>query len=150
MSINYTLYSHMANDVNWNIESYEVIKHITTLNELVSIIEYIPDELLTNCMFFFMKDNIKPMWEDEMNKNGGCISYKIPNNDCYKLWKDIIYSYVSSKITNSENINGLSISPKRNFCIIKIWLKVCDNIDTTTINNDLDIKNIEVIVKKHV
>ena len=59
MSINYTLYSHMANDLNWNIESYEVIKHITTLNELVSIIEYIPDELLTNCMFFFMKDNIK-------------------------------------------------------------------------------------------
>ena len=31
-------------------------------------------------MIFYMKDNIKPIWEDINNKDGGSFSYKISKN----------------------------------------------------------------------
>ena len=76
----YTLYAHLPNDSNWDISSYKVITNINILEEMISLNENIPEDLIQKCMFFLMKDNIKPMWEDENNKKGGSISYKI-NND---------------------------------------------------------------------
>ena len=75
-------------------------------------------------MFFLMKDDILPLWEDEKNINGGCWSYKIPKKDSYSSWIEIAIDVCGEYLISNENsniINGISISPKKNFCIIKIW-----------------------------
>ena len=74
-----------------------------------------------------MKNNIKPIWEDYENSKGGCLSYKINTDYVYEVWKKLNYYLIGETLINDKeiiyNINGISISPKKNFCIIKLWIK---------------------------
>ena len=79
-------------------------------------------------MFFCMKDGISPIWEDIANIDGGCISIKLQLNEAFILW-NLLFTYFASNNID-ENINGISISPKKNFNIIKIWMKTKIDINT--------------------
>ncbi len=122
----WTLYTHLPHDTDWSIDSYREVLTFNNVEEAISLYESIPETLVKNCMLFLMKNNIKPVWEDEMNKKGGCFSYKINNKNVYDAWKNLCYSIIGRTASSNEDIfqhiNGVSISPKRNFCILKIWM----------------------------
>jgi hypothetical protein len=124
---NWTLWLHLPQDVDWSISSYRKVFTFDTLEESISLIENINKELVEKCMLFIMKNNIKPIWEDPDNRNGGCLSYKINTDYVYEVWKKLSYYLIGGSLTDNEdiinNINGISISPKKNFCIIKLWVK---------------------------
>ena len=75
-------------------------------------------------MLFVMKKGIKPTWEDDANRDGGCFSYKINNKSVINVWTNLTYSLMGEELSENEglreNVNGITISPKKNFCIIKI------------------------------
>ena len=102
--------------------------------------------MLNNNMFFLMRNDIKPIYECDENKNGGYWSFKIDNNDIYKVWTQLSLYLVSDKLSkNKDNIiNGITLSTKKNakkkFYIVKIWncdkkYKSIDNINYSIINN---------------
>ena len=74
---------------------------------------------------FLMKNNIPPLWEDINNINGGVITYKITKKNADNIWRDLTMGLIGNTLTENQNnyINGISISPKINNCIIKIWVK---------------------------
>ena len=113
-----------------------------------------PEEMVTNCMLFIMRDGIKPMWEDPKNKNGGCFSYKINNKNVSSVWKNLSYSLVGESLTLDKNvrpfINGITISPKKNFCIIKIWLSTCKYQNPSVIVDNLGISPQGCLFKTHI
>lgn len=123
----WSLWFHSPFDNDWSINSYKNLYNFTTLEDAIKIIENIDSLIYEKYMMFLMKDNIKPIWEDKNNKNGGCFSYKVLSTDIYKYSKQIIYLILGNTLTEDENlienINGISISPKKNFCIFKIWIK---------------------------
>ena len=146
----WTLYSHLPHDTDWSLKSYQNIVNIECIEQLVSIFEVIPDKMIKNCMLFVMKDKITPLWEDENNRNGGCFSYKIANNDVPNVWKNLCYLLVGETLSKKKaNITGLTISPKKNFCIIKIWLGDCNNQNPQDITyfNGIDAQG--CLYKKH-
>ena len=140
-------------DNDWSINSYKQIYSFNTLEELIKLNNFINNSILTNLMIFYMKDNIKPIWEDENNKNGGSFSYKISNNLLDNVWKNIVFALIGNTLSEDENIlkniNGISISPKKNYCIIKLWLTDIINFKNTSIynfindsiNNKIDLIN---------
>lgn len=132
----WSLWFHSPFDSDWTINSYKNLYNFSTLEDGIKIIESIDPLIYEKYMMFIMKDNIKPIWEDNNNKNGGCFSYKILATDIYKYSKQIIYLILGNTLTENEdlmtNINGISISPKKNFCIFKIWIK---NINIINYNN---------------
>ena len=88
-------------------------------------------------MLFLMLDGVNPTWEDPRNAKGGCFSYKISNNSVPDVWRKLSYTLVGESIIGNKynnNITGITISPKKNFCIMKIWMSDCNNQDPTTIN----------------
>jgi hypothetical protein len=105
-------------------------------------------------MLFIMRKNINPIWEDEKNKDGGCFSFKINNRFIKDIWEKLTYSLAGENLfLNSEyneKVNGITISPKKNFCIIKIWLNTCELTTLDNINKNLDIHNESFIFKKHI
>jgi hypothetical protein len=110
--------------------------------------------MVENCMLFMMKEGIKPTWEDPRNRNGGCFSYKVTNKNVYKAWKDLTYVVVGG--TSSKNpgfvncVNGITISPKKNFCIIKIWMSDCNNQNPQVVTTDLKLLSPQgCLFKKH-
>ena len=134
---NWVMWIHYIYDNDWSINSYKQIYSFDTLEDLIRLNNFLNNNILSNLMIFFMKDNIKPIWEDNNNKYGGSFSYKISNNLLENVWKKLVYAILCNTLTDDEtilkNINGISISPKKNYCIIKLWLANIENFKNTNI-----------------
>jgi hypothetical protein len=137
----WTLWAHLPHNIDWSIKSYINICDFRTVEETIAITESLPDVLIENCMLFIMRKGIKPIWEDPKNRNGGCFSYKVINKYVAKVWKELTYVMVGNTISKDNNyikcINGITISPKKNFCIIKIWMSDCSNQNPAVVTDDL-------------
>jgi len=71
-----------------------------------------------------MKNEVPPIWEDSLNINGGCWSFKTNIEQAPELWKELSIYLVCDIICSDIKVEimGLSICLKKNNnCIIKIW-----------------------------
>ena len=125
----WVLWAHLPHDTDWSLKSYKKIMKISSVEEMVALYSAIPQKLVVNCMLFLMRDGINPMWEDPRNRQGGCFSFKVANKMVPNVWQHLSYILVGETLTNDNKllatINGITISPKKSFCIIKVWLKNC-------------------------
>jgi len=141
LSGKWTLWAHLPHNIDWSIKSYIPISTFTTIEDTLAVTETLPAILVENCMLFMMKSGIKPTWEDPKNRNGGCFSYKVSNKTVHKVWKDLTYVVVGETISKNANfvscVTGITISPKKNFCIIKIWMSDCNNQNPASVATDV-------------
>jgi len=137
----WTMWAHLPHDTDWSINSYKKIYTMETVEQAIALTETLPDVLVKNCMLFLMRDGIKPIWEDPKNRAGGCFSYKISNKSVYEVWKELSYVLVGESISIQPsfvaNVTGITISPKKNFCIIKIWMSTCANQNPTIVTDEV-------------
>ena len=148
------LWAHLPHDIDWSLKSYKIISTFSTLEEIVTLTNQFPENCIKNCMLFIMRKNINPIWEDSNNKDGGCFSYKILNKNVKEVWKKLTYALVGETLIVKEkldiSINGITISPKKNFCIIKIWVNNCHYQNSSILNSNLDIPCDTCLFKKHI
>ena len=117
----FTLYYHSSNNNNWSFKSY---KKIYTFDNIAQFwILYNNHKNLCNGMYFLMKNKIKPLYEDNPNKNGGYWSIKISEHDINKIWLNLLLDLVGNNLSKKNIVNGLSLVYKKKFYIIKIWIK---------------------------
>ena len=57
----WTLWYHLPNDTNWNIDSYSIIDNVSYVEDAIALNNEISN-LLSKCMFFVMRKDIKPFW----------------------------------------------------------------------------------------
>jgi hypothetical protein len=154
LSAKWTLWAHLPHNIDWSMKSYINIFTYTTAEEAIAVTETLPNILVENCMLFLMRDGIKPTWEDPKNRHGGCFSYKIPNKNVTKVWKELTYVVVGGTVSKQSgfvnNVTGITISPKKNFCIVKIWMADCSNQNPEVVTADLKgISHQGCLFKKH-
>jgi hypothetical protein len=134
------LWFHKVNDNNWSIESYSKVLELNTYYDILFLLKEL--ENITAGMFFLMKENIIPIFEDKHNINGGYWSIRITKKDAYDYWEKILYYLCVDNLTINEEyekkINGVSISPKINNCIFKIWNSDYKGMKTEYLRNDLE------------
>lgn len=155
LSSKWSLFYHLPQNKNWDLVSYvNMFNSIDTLEKLIAVNEYIPENIVKYCMLFVMLKGVSPMWEDIKNRNGGCFSYKVVNKYVIEVWKELMYLLCTSKLTvnpiSMSKITGITISPKRNFCIIKIWLTDCSIQEPSSIVQIENLTKMGCIFKKHV
>jgi len=149
----WVFWAHLPHDTDWSLNSYKNIFNATNIEDIVAISDIFPQRLVTNCMLFIMRKGITPLWEDPKNRKGGCFSYKVNNKNVYECWKTLTYLLVGENLSDNkklqECINGITISPKKNFCIIKIWLNNYDFQNASMIKciNGMDAHG--CLFKKH-
>ena len=153
LSDKWTLWAHLPHDTNWAASSYKKIYEFDTAEQAIALIEMLPPKLVMNCMLFLMRRGIVPMWEDAQNRNGGCFSYKVANKEVNQAWKQLSYVTVGETISTNLNViphvNGITISPKKNFCIIKIWMANCNFQNAGVIRELEGITAHGCLFKKH-
>lgn len=148
------LYYHLPNDSSWNLSSYKTImKDISSVEDVVSLNKSIHESIIKNTMLFVMKSGITPMWEDEKNRNGGCFSFKVLNKQVNNIWKQLFCALCGETLCvdkkHNEFINGITISPKKHFCIIKVWLSTLELQDPDCLITIPDLHKQGCIFKKH-
>lgn len=153
LSDKWVLWAHLPHDTNWSINSYINISTINSIEEMIELTQYLKESLVKNCMLFIMKENINPTWEDKNNIDGGCFSIKINNKTVSSTWKNITYLLLGNTLSNNKDfikdINGITISPKKTFCIIKIWTRTCNYTESKFFSRLLNIPPDNIIFKKH-
>mgnify|MGYP001272490506 CR=1 FL=1 len=152
LSDSWTYWVHLPNDTNWSLSGYKEILTFNTAEEAILLNDCIGEELIKHCMIFLMKKNINPMWEAPKNRNGGSFSYKISNKNVYKIWKRIYFMLIGKTLvceTIYSKINGITLSPKKNFCILKIWLSDCNHKNPDIIKHIEGLNQNGCLFKKH-
>ena len=154
LSDEWCFWAHLPHDTDWSLNSYKNIYNLKTAEDVIALNETLPCNLVTNCMLFIMRKGITPLWEDPKNRAGGCFSYKVNNKIVIECWKSLSYALLGETLLknsiDSNLLTGISISPKKNFCVIKIWFQDCSITDPNII---IDIEGLESdssIFKKHI
>jgi hypothetical protein len=119
----WTLWYHSLKYKNWDNKSYVKVIELNTLLDYKLLEDIMRINHLQNGMFFLMKNDIFPTWEDPKNRMGGCISFKYDNNILNEWLKVLLLCITDNLSDYNKEINGLSISPKKEFNILKVWIK---------------------------
>ena len=154
LSNTWDLYYHSPNDTNWKLSSYKsIMKDISSVEEVLALNEKINDQVVKHSMLFLMRSGISPLWEDPRNRKGGCFSFKVINKQVNEIWKKLFYSICGESLCinndNNKYVNGITISPKKHFCIVKIWFANCELQNPNIL---IDIDNLQkqgCLFKKH-
>lgn len=153
LSDHWTLWAHLPHNTDWSLKSYIPIYTFTTIEEAIAVTESLPTSLVENCMLFVMRKGINPIWEDSQNRDGGCFSYKVLSKSIYSAWKELTYVTVGGSISSKEgffdSVTGITISPKKNFCIIKIWMKNCTFQNPSVVHPIKGLQQQGCLFKKH-
>jgi hypothetical protein len=149
----WVLWAHLPHDTDWSLNSYKKIMTIGTVEDMIAVSRGIPEKMVKNCMLFIMREGITPTWEDKRNRNGGCFSFKVTNKNVHIVWKNIGYMLVGETLSNNnkllQTINGITISPKRSFCIIKVWTANCSHQDPYLLGDIPDLSKHGCLFKRH-
>jgi hypothetical protein len=84
-------------------------------------------------MFFAMREHVFPCWDDANNIDGGCLSIKVPVDAVPSTWEYLVKRTLGETLVVDpkrwESLNGISVSPKRGFCIFKLWMADIGSVD---------------------
>ncbi len=139
----WTYYFHDPEETNWNLDSYTRLGDASTVQDFWAMHDA-TQPYLRDGMFFVMRGDVYPCWDDPGNINGGCLSLKVPRDALEGVWLDVMQHLLGERLLDlgriradaglsaqlvEQNvdvdtlINGVSVSPKRFFSIIKLWLR---------------------------
>jgi len=127
----WSVYFHNPISNNWERDGYVKINDMSTVDEFWKTYDQIK-KYIHNGMFFIMREHIFPKWDDPENKEGSFLSFKVLKDNIEEFSEKILIKMLGETILVDENVekwnhvNGISFSPKKNFCIVKIWLKSKD------------------------
>lgn len=150
----WNMYYHMPHEKSWDLSSYKsIMENIDSVEKAISINNAVSESIMKYCMLFVMRKGITPMWEDPKNRTGGAFSFKVVNKQVPIVWKELMFALFGETLAVDKNysgsINGITISPKKNFCIIKIWLNTCNMQDPNLITQISLLSKQGCLFKKH-
>ena len=103
------------------------IAEFETIEDFWAIFQHLrkPDSCKQGIEFQLFKVPIKPMWEDEGNKNGGRLTLKLRKNYTTIIWEEMILAFIGGILPDrmKEEINGIVFISKKEFNTLQIWFK---------------------------
>ena len=121
----WTYYYHDARNPDWNLESYARIGSVSSVRDFWAV-HLSCQPALVDGMFFIMRESVFPCWDDRANIEGGCMSIKIARQDLAAFWELLAKRLLGETLVREgqawDVVNGISVSPKRFFSIVKLWL----------------------------
>lgn len=150
----WNMYYHLPHDKSWDLGSYKSVQHgLSSVEDILAMNRSMSDQVIKYCMLFVMRDGITPMWEDPKNRKGGCFSYKIINKQVPNVWKALFCALCGETLCVDPKfnalINGITISPKKSFCIVKIWLSDCSVQDSNIITSIPNLSKQGCLFREH-
>ena len=149
----WTVYFHEPEDKSWTAESYKRLQTVTNWESLGALLRELGPHKTANGLLRIMRGDYSPLWENKANIRGGSYCLKVPRRSALEVFNRYLASAmlgICSKDPANE-IVGVTISPKKGFCIIKIW-----NVNAKLYNHPAniqllheDVKEEEILYRNH-
>jgi translation initiation factor 4E len=117
-------------------ENYEKnIKKVGTFSSVEDFWDYYshlirPNDLPNTSDYHLFKDGIKPMWEDEANRNGGKWILRLRKGLASKYWEDLILAVLGEQFDVGPEICGAVISIRYQEDILSLWNRTATDAET--------------------
>ena len=93
------------------------IADFDTIEDFWSIFQHLrkPDSCIPGIEYFMFKEPIKPLWEDENNKNGGRFSIKLKHGYTTIIWEEMIFALIGGILPKEMKgqINGIVVTSRK-------------------------------------
>jgi hypothetical protein len=149
----WTVYFHEPEDKSWTFESYKPLQTVTNWEALGALLRELGPHKTTNGLLRVMRGDSSPLWENKANIHGGSYCLKVTRRNSVEVFN----RYLAAAALNScardpaNKIVGVTISPKKGFCIIKIW-----NLNAKAFGSPKDllllheeVKESEILYRRH-
>ena len=119
----WTVYFHEPEDKSWAIDSYKRIASMGTWEGLGALLRDMGPQRIMNGMMFTMRGETSPLWENKANIRGGSYCLKVSRRTATEVYQRYLAAAaLGIAATDPANpIVGVTMSPKKGFCIIKLW-----------------------------
>lgn len=71
----------------------------------------LPTEINEGCNYALFRSAVRPMWEDEHNRNGGrwviTLEKRVDSDEVNRLWVDTLLLLIEEQLSSSSNICGV-------------------------------------------
>jgi hypothetical protein len=138
LSDTWNMYHHHIDDGDWTHESYTLLSRlgIGTLGEFWSSMSSVA-EIATRSMFFFMRGDVFPAWDDAANLEGSTLSWKLTDEHfAARLFVTLAARLVADALlpdgSDASAVLGVSTSPKFKSYVVKLWLS--SDADSATVS----------------
>lgn len=91
-----------------------------------------PHDLIGHADIHLFKDGIRPLWEDDANKNGGKWIVRLKKGLANRCWENLILAILGEQFMVGEEICGAVVSVRFQEDLISIWNKTCSNQAVTS------------------
>ncbi|XP_050433234.1 eukaryotic translation initiation factor 4E-like [Adelges cooleyi] len=138
--------------LDW-IDNLNGLCEFDSVEKFWSIFNHIkmPSTLKIGCDYSVFKTDIKPMWEDKSNKNGGRWLIK-DNGMLDQYWMDLLMSMIGGMYEPyNDNICGI-VYNRRQYSKLSIWISTCEPSVVNDIGSKLkDYLNVKerIVFEKH-
>jgi len=86
-----------------------------------------PQDLQGHADIHMFKAGIRPLWEDDANKNGGKWIVRLKKGLATRCWENLILAILGEQFMVGEEICGAVVSVRFQEDLISIWNKSCSN-----------------------
>jgi len=91
-----------------------------------------PHDLVGHADIHLFKEGIRPLWEDDANKNGGKWIVRLKKGLANRCWENLILAILGEQFMVGEEICGAVVSCRYQEDLISIWNKTCSNQAVTS------------------
>ncbi|XP_046998053.1 eukaryotic translation initiation factor 4E type 2-like isoform X1 [Schistocerca americana] len=130
-------YSHRTPGKQASVQNYDqnlkLIARFATVEQFWALYSHLirPSELSSQSDFHLFKMGIKPMWEDEANRNGGKWVVRLRKGIVSRCWENLVLAMLGEQFMVGEEICGAVVSIRFQEDIISIWNKTASDAVTT-------------------
>jgi hypothetical protein len=119
----WTVYFHELEDKSWTAESYKRLQVVNSWEALGAVLRELGPQKSLNGLLRIMRGDVSPLWENKVNIRGGSYCLKISRRNAMEVFNRYVAAAALGQATKdpANEIVGVTISPKRGTCIIKIW-----------------------------
>ena len=103
------------------------IAEFETIEDFWAIFQHLrkPDSCRPGIQFQLFRADIKPIWEDINNKNGGKVTIKLRKDFTTIIWEEMIFAIIGDVLPENikYEINGIVVASRKDFNKLQIWFK---------------------------
>lgn len=91
-----------------------------------------PQDINGHADIHLFKDGIRPLWEDDANKNGGKWIVRLKKGLSSRCWENLILAILGEQFMVGEEICGAVVSVRFQEDLISVWNRTCSNQAVTS------------------